>query len=488
MTISAAPQKMNKQTKNNILKLYSMLEDNPSTQKKNLGKTAAEHKMLYRLFSNTTFTEEYIQEEYIKSCHQALAKGGKQRVIVPHDTTEISYNNRNNWIKNQEGLGPGGRESNLSVFGHVSIVIDRDTSSFQCIGSADLYFRDKDRVTCKEKKNRNSGPFEGEKTRWLTSMLDSDKELKKVNPELDILHVCDREADIYPLMECLNRHSIKYLIRSKEHRRTAILEDKKNVPLINLFDYQVARLSTSVPLESSRKDLQGIQLKVRVTRTLLKVPKSSKYIIGEPRPEPMYINVIEAFDPTKAFPNPYLKKEDREEEGIYWRLFTNESIETEEELLDLLNCYQQRWRIETYFKYLKSDGFDIENICLRDGGAIRKMILMAISASDKILRLREAGLNQDNETSALTIFTKKEVDFLETIFVEHLDGEKRSPYNSNPFNYKSMAWAYWVIASLGGFDGIVKKTKHAASIKKVEKGLERFYIMYDTAKMLGQIT
>ncbi|EJF52551.1 hypothetical protein SapgrDRAFT_0815 [Saprospira grandis DSM 2844] len=51
-----------------------------------------------------------------------------------------------------------------------------------------------------------------------------------------------------------------------------------------------------------------------------------------------------------------------------------------------------------------------------------------------------------------------------------------------------MAWAYWVIASLGGFDGIVKKIKHAASIKKVEKGLERFYIMYDTAKMLGQIT
>ncbi|EJF52880.1 hypothetical protein SapgrDRAFT_1156, partial [Saprospira grandis DSM 2844] len=35
MTISAAPKKMNKQTKNNILKLYSMLEDNPSTQIKN---------------------------------------------------------------------------------------------------------------------------------------------------------------------------------------------------------------------------------------------------------------------------------------------------------------------------------------------------------------------------------------------------------------------------------------------------------------------
>ncbi len=47
-------------------------------------------------------------------------------------------------------------------------------------------------------------------------------------------------------------------------------------------------------------------------------------------------------------------------EPIHWRLLTTHAVDTLQQALWILGLYRRRWRIEEYFKTLKSDAMDIE--------------------------------------------------------------------------------------------------------------------------------
>nr|WP_041329724.1 IS4 family transposase [Saprospira grandis] len=480
---------LNKQSVRVCYRLVESLKNNPNPHLTNVAKTDADRKAFMRLLSNKNLTEEYIQFEFIGKSRESM-KVVEEKLLAFHDTSEVVLNKQRNRLTDKEGLGPGGRETNLSVFLHMALLYGRESFHYHGLGGIQLYNRYKNRVTCKEAENRNTGHFRGEITRWKINVEETESALKIINDLIDILHVCDREGDVYPMMESFFRQHIKFLIRSRTDRRATIWEDGKKIPLCDVFEHYPADFETTETVKSSRKKLNGKKLVIRSKKVTFAVPKSCKYVLGEPRPKPMTINVIEVFEKGKGFSKSAARKrsrtkKDHDDETISWRLLTNEEINSEEELLELVLCYRKRWLIETYFKYLKSDGFDIENICLKTGKAIRKMILMAISASDKVLKLKEAGLNQDNETPATSIFTEDEVEVLDLIFKQYLKGESQSPSLRNPFTSKSIAWAYWIIARLGGFNGAVKKTRHAVSVKKIGLGLERFIFMYDGYRSLN---
>lgn len=57
----------------------------------------------------------------------------------------------------------------------------------------------------------------------------------------------------------------------------------------------------------------------------------------------------------------------------------------------ITEAYRRRWRIETYFKQLKTQGFNIEDLNFKDDGKI--MLLIAIVVMAYVLSLKEAFEN-----------------------------------------------------------------------------------------------
>ncbi|EJF54584.1 hypothetical protein SapgrDRAFT_2935, partial [Saprospira grandis DSM 2844] len=84
---------------------------------------------------------------------------------------------------------------------HMALLYGRESFHYHGLGGVQLYNRYKNRVTCKEAENRNTGHFRGEITRWKVNVEETESALKVINDLIDILHVCDREGDVYPMME-----------------------------------------------------------------------------------------------------------------------------------------------------------------------------------------------------------------------------------------------------------------------------------------------
>ena len=70
--------------------------------------------------------------------------------------------------------------------------------------------------------------------------------------------------------------------------------------------------------------------------------------------------------------------------------------------------------IEEFFKLLKTDGYDIEGTELSTGKVIRKLILLVMKASIKVLQLKAARDGSSNEKIDL-LFSEKEISCLKSL-------------------------------------------------------------------------
>ena len=108
------------------------------------------------------------------------------------------------------------------------------------------------------------------------------------------------------------------------------------------------------------------------------------------------------------------------EQAISWRLWTSETVENLAQALELIECYRARWYIEEGFRLLKTEGFSIESTELESGKSIRKLLLIAMEASVKIMNLK-AARDGNNSEKIGDFFTEEEIKFLHHLS-EHLQG------------------------------------------------------------------
>ena len=75
---------------------------------------------------------------------------------------------------------------------------------------------------------------------------------------------------------------------------------------------------------------------------------------------------------------------------IHWRLLTTHRVKTYQDALILVGWYSARWYIEQIFRLLKKQGFGIEEAELESGWAVRKLVVMQMTALLKILQMNIA--------------------------------------------------------------------------------------------------
>ena len=131
---------------------------------------------------------------------------------------------------------------------------------------------------------------------------------------------------------------------------------------------------------------------------------------------------------------------------IHWRLLSSAPIDTVAQAHQAIADYRRRWHIEQLFRTLKSQGLGLEESQIETPQVLRKLAIVALRAAVVCMQLVHArdGADQRPATAA---FQPEDVDVLEAV-APTVNG--KTDRLSNPFAARSLPWAAWIIARLGG--------------------------------------
>lgn len=420
-----------------------------SSSLRQVTKSDAEQKSFYRLFNNESFDELSIEQSIVKRCGE-LCKG--RHVLCIQDTTEFNLSSHQGRLKQESGLGKTTKEGVLGFMLHSSLVIDG------CVGSALGYssikaWERKETVADRHERKYKQLPIQQKESyKWIESASQS-KTLLQTAKTITI--IADRESDIYDLLAAIPDEQTHLLVRSNTNRNIEggdkLVDYLNRLPVMGCYDLQVrGDVRKNITKRTAAMDLKWGKV------ALLKSSSCQDKALAASKD--MY--VVEA-------------KEQKQTGGIYWRILTTHAVTNSQQAMQVIEWYKQRWYIEQVHRLLKTEGFRIESSQLEQGWAIRKLTLLAMMATLRILQMMLA-YEDDHEQPIDEVFDKDQQQCLQMMnsTLEGATGKSKNPSNSH-----TLKWATWIIARLGGWKGYVSQRKPGPIV--LQKGLARFYHMYE---------
>jgi Transposase DDE domain len=161
----------------------------------------------------------------------------------------------------------------------------------------------------------------------------------------------------------------------------------------------------------------------------------------------------------------------RGQEPVLWRLLTTQPVTSVAQALDVVELYQQRWRIEEYNRTLKKSGIDLEGAMVEGVHALQNLVAMGAVAGVAVMQLVE-GRDAGPERRASEVIDGAEEAFAACL-CPTLEGKTRK--QKNPNETGSLAWVSWIVARLGGWSGYT--TYGAAGPKTMAHGWQKFKAM-----------
>jgi hypothetical protein len=138
----------------------------------------------------------------------------------------------------------------------------------------------------------------------------------------------------------------------------------------------------------------------------------------------------------------------RGREPASWMLLTSQAVTSEAEAETMIRAYRQRWVIEQLFRTLKTQGFGVQG-CQTGRAALEKLVTAAVIAAIQVMQLVQARDGRGKRPVS-DAFAPGELPLLAALN-ESLQGATWKQKNPHPPD--RLAWAAWIIARLGGWDG-----------------------------------
>lgn len=431
------------------LQVLRKLTTGRSSSLREITKDESEQRSFYRLFNNESFSESGIIKSITARCGD-LSPG--RHLLCIQDTTEFNFSAKQRRIKPESGLGTTSRNDILGFMLHSSLVVDADRS--HALGYSFIKTWERPEAT-PDKQDRNYRDLpvkEKESYKWIEGANQSKDLLKEAST---ITIIADRESDIYDLFGVAEKDRVHLLIRSSHDRQISgklkLSTCLEALPVMHNYKLSIAG--------DIRKNTikRVVDMGLKWSRVELLKPKSCK---DEQLPEVQQVYVVEAIEQGRK-------------KGIHWRILTTHEVSTSEHALQIIRWYKERWHIEQVHRLLKTEGFRIERSQLEQGWAIRKLTLLAMMASLRIMQMMLA-YSDDNEQSIDEVFDKQEQQCLQMIG-KKMEGETEKL--KNPIKANTLRWATWIIARMGGWKGYTSQRKPGPIV--LQKGLAKFYNVYE---------
>ena len=389
----------------------------------------------YRWLSNESVTACAIDESFGERLKPQVTG---RHILVIQDTTELNFEAHADRLRD---LGTVGNGTDHGLFLHPQLAVDADSD--RCFGlvGAQVWNRTEGAVI-----DRNRRPIEDkESKRWLVGGRTAKERLSGA---AHVTLVADRESDIYEEWVELPGRGFDVLTRAAQDRR--IVEGGCLFAFTDQLPVR-ACYKLSVPRRPDQPTRQAI-MEVRFGTVRLRRPKRLR--VGQ-APASVPVQVVDVREVGAAA------------DPIHWRLLTTHPVPDAAAALQIVQWYRRRWHIELLFWTLKRQGLNIESSQLETAHALMNLAMVAVHAATLVMQLVRARDGLEPQPAA-DLFDDTEVEALVALQPE-LEG--RTDKQRNPHPPRSLAWAAWTIARLGGWDGYARRPAGPITMKR---GLAQF--------------
>ncbi len=429
----------------------------------------ADTKAAYRFFQNDNISYKDIVG------HHAIATKNRfdnENVILAiQDTTYYNYTDH----KKTKGLGilsrfTGKYKKDIITSGlymHTTLAVTVEGLPLgildQKITAREVLPKD---IVEKKKKSHNIAlPIEEkESIRWLDSMRVSASLFE--DQDKKVVTIADREADIYDLFLLADEIDTHYLIRASHNRKINKSAIHSEISGEYLWDFMrekkiEGKIQVKVPAkENQRKRIANCN--VKIGKFKVRPPRNFKGSQSKNTELTVYsVQVVEDNSPKGAC-------------KIDWILHTNIPIHNYNDAIEKVKWYCLRWRIEIYFKVIKS-GFNVERCRLETADRLIRYLAVVSIVAWRVFWL--TLISRSSPDRHVSDFLTE--DEWKVLFV------KFNPASKIPKRSPSLRTITIWIARLGGF--LARKGDGSPGITHIWRGIEKLAYMMEGMRISKNI-
>jgi len=418
-----------------LINICDRLSESPESPINQACSNWAETKGAYRFFSNGKIDSNKILRAHIL---KTVVRTKKYKTILAlQDTSYLIYTSH----KATKGIGDISmkRGKNIDkIFSkglvlHTCLAISTDGLP---LGLLDQSIISRKPQSATKRRKKDVTPIDKKESyRWLKSLKNSSEKIM----DSQIVTVCDREADMYDLFHLSDEIKSPVLIRANFDRSINKKSRYAEKDVVKLWEYMGKRpkagmIKINIPKKpttrhsAQRKD-RIAELTIKFGSFLFNPPRNNIRLKKEELPN-LKMNAIYILE----------KNPPKDEKPVEWMLLTNLPINNYEQAHEKVQWYCLRWRIEIFFKVLKS-GFNVEKGRLNHANRLRRYLtVMTIIACRLFMITMISRTNQNMSCKGFLTNIEWKVLYLKT------HNNKHPP--SHPPRIKDVI--NW-IARLGGF-------------------------------------
>ena len=395
-----------------------------------------------RFLANEKVTIERLLEGWSEQTGPAAAG---RHVLAIQDTSEFNFATT---PERRRDLGEIGKGVGRGLLVHAMLAVDADSEHVLGLVAGRIWTR-QGRVGVSRAKRKLADKESG---RWLATGLKARSIL--ANAAI-VTVVADRESDIYAEWAQLPGPNFHMITRAMQDHCLAGGGNLYSVgKRFEVTGTKTIDLVARAPNRPARK----AELTVRFGKIALAHPTRTAER-GLPKSVPLTLVEVIELQPSAGA------------EPLHWHLLTTHEVADVAAAWRIVEWYKMRWTIEQLWRLLKQQGFKLEDSQLDTSDRLIKLAAIATKAAAITLQLVQARDGPSAEPASIA-FPSDQIAVLEAL---NTRVEGKTQLQKNPHPKGSLAWASWIIARLGGWDGY-KSSKPPGPIT-FRHGLEYFHAM-----------
>lgn len=396
----------------------------------------------YRFLSNKDVEFETLLQPHYAATEERIGELGEGAVVlVAQDTTSVNYSH----LTTTAGLGPIGTKVDgpQGLHLHSSLAM---TVQGVPLGFVDAQCWARDPREFGKKARRHALPIEAKESwRWIQA-YQALAAVQARKPQIQMVSVGDREADIYELFEEALRdpQGPALLVRAMHDRK---VQDEQQDRLFETIQATPVAGWQSVQLPRQKdRAAREAKLAIRFAEVTLCAPKAKPHL-GALAVHMVLAQEVDA--PAGVEP-------------IEWALLTTLAVQDFEQACEKVAWYTQRWGIEVFHRTLKS-GCQVEDRQLGHGERLQACLAIDMVIAWRIHHMTKLG-REVPDLPADAYFDRYECEVLVAYAAKY---HKRAPDAGVP----ALQEAIRLIAKIGGFLG--RKSDGEPGTETLWRGLLR---------------
>lgn len=350
-----------------LLKRYDLICDQLSTDLSltipQACVTKSSTKAMYRFFDNQQVEPEKMIAYHFSQWKESLPS---KRLLHIMDTVEYDLTGK----RSAESLGPLNYRLRKGMKQHNSLICTDDGLPIGLLKQSYNIRKEEDFGKAAERKKL---PIEEKETYcWYDHFLEAQRFCES-DPELEIISIADREADIMELFLARTHPRMHFIIRSKHNRKLADKTDNL-YPALSKEPFQGTYQISIIHPQTKKERIATLSVRFRKVDIKLEKALPVKRDLSS-----ISLNVVEVVEqnPPKDIKEP-----------IRWVLLTTLDVNSFEEALKIIRLYIKRWLIERFHYLLKSGGAEVEQLQLENSHRLKNAITAYSVAGMKVFKLR----------------------------------------------------------------------------------------------------